>query len=73
MPFTSKSQQRWGHSPDGEKALGGPDKVSEWDASTDFKDLPEKKPGAISQALKKPKDMKKSGPGAIGARFRGNA
>jgi hypothetical protein len=34
MPFVSRRQQRWGHTPEGEKALGGPAKVAEWDRAT---------------------------------------
>ncbi len=41
MPFLSKSQQRWGHTPAGVKALGGKAAVSEWDAATP-KGLPAK-------------------------------
>jgi hypothetical protein len=40
MPFTSRKQQRWGHTPAGEKALGGPEKVAEWDSATKGRDLP---------------------------------
>ena len=42
MPWVSKSQARWGHSPAGLKALGGKAAVSEWDASTAPGSLPEK-------------------------------
>ena len=42
MPFKSDAQRRWGHTAEGEKALGGPSKVAEWDAATKGKDLPEK-------------------------------
>ena len=44
MPYLSRSQSRWAHSPAGTKALGGKEKVSEWDRATDFNDLPERKP-----------------------------
>jgi len=40
MPFVSKAQQRWGHSPSGVKALGGKTAVSEWDAATPKGSLP---------------------------------
>ncbi len=43
MPFVSRKQQAWGHSPAGEKALGGPAKVAEWDAATKGKTLPMRK------------------------------
>jgi len=42
MPFLSKAQERWGHTKEGEKALGGPAAVAEWDSATKGKDLPEK-------------------------------
>ena len=42
MPFKSRAQQRWAHSPTGEKALGGASAVHEWDSATDFSDLPER-------------------------------
>ncbi len=41
MPWKSKQQARWGHSPAGLKALGGQEKVSEWDSTT-TKPLPER-------------------------------
>jgi hypothetical protein len=40
MPFRSRAQQAWGHTPAGEKALGGPAKVAEWDAATKGRKLP---------------------------------
>lgn len=43
MPWLSRKQQKWGHSPSGVKALGGESSVKEWDSKTDFKSLPEKK------------------------------
>jgi hypothetical protein len=42
MPFVSEAQRRWGHSAAGQKALGGPAKVKEWDAATK-EDLPARK------------------------------
>jgi hypothetical protein len=39
MPFKSKSQNAWGHSPAGVRALGS--KLDEWEASTDYSKLPE--------------------------------
>ena len=43
MPFSSRAQQRWGHSPSGVRALGGDDKVKQWDDATpDFNALPER-------------------------------
>jgi hypothetical protein len=43
VPYRSKSQARWAHTPAGIKALGGPDKVAEWDAATGGRKLPERK------------------------------
>lgn len=40
MPFLSKKQMAWGNSPAGIKALGGKDKVQEWNAATNQKTLP---------------------------------
>lgn len=42
MPFVSRQQQKWGHTAEGEKALGGPAGVAEWDAATKGKELPKK-------------------------------
>jgi hypothetical protein len=41
MPYKSTSQQGWAHTPAGTKALGGEDKVAEWDESSKGKDLPD--------------------------------
>ena len=46
MPWKSKAQAAWGHSPAGEKALGGGDAVAEWDAATPKGSLPNKAPKA---------------------------
>lgn len=43
MPFQSTAQQRWAHTATGTAALGGPAKVAEWDAATNFKKLPKRK------------------------------
>lgn len=40
MPFKSKKQQAWAHTTAGEKALGGPQKVAEWDKATNQSTLP---------------------------------
>lgn len=53
MPWLSKKQAAWGHSV-GAKALGGPAKLAEWDASTDFTNLPEKVPEKNTMGMKKP-------------------
>lgn len=44
MPFLSEAQRGWGHTPEGMKALGGADKVAEWDQATKGKELPDKVP-----------------------------
>jgi hypothetical protein len=41
MPWESGAQRRWGHTAAGEKALGGPAAVAEWDAATAGRELPE--------------------------------
>lgn len=40
MPFKSLAQSKWGHSEAGLKALGGVDKVKEWESHTDYSRLP---------------------------------
>lgn len=40
MPWRSDQQRKWGHTPEGEKALGGPAKVAEWDRATKGMSLP---------------------------------
>jgi hypothetical protein len=42
MPYRSIQQERWAHTPAGEKALGGASKVAEWDAASKGKRLPKK-------------------------------
>lgn len=46
MPYKSLKQEGWAHTPAGEKALGGPAKVKEWDSATKGKKLPKKAPTA---------------------------
>jgi hypothetical protein len=55
MPWQSKAQARWGHSPAGVAALGGQDKVAEWDSATKKGSLPEKirYPGALTRVRRK--------------------
>src|SRR5262245_6291006 len=43
MPYKSDAQTRSAHTPAGPKALGGPEKVKEWDQASKGKDLPMKK------------------------------
>lgn len=44
MPWASKQQQKWGNSPAGIRALGGQNRVKEWNDSTNFQSLPQKAP-----------------------------
>lgn len=43
MPFESKDQNAWAHTPAGTKALGGEKAVKEWEGATDYSKLPKKK------------------------------
>lgn len=40
MPYKSKAQRQWAHTPAGKKALGGAKAVKEWDRATKGKALP---------------------------------
>ena len=42
MPYKSKAQARWAHTPAGRKALGGAANVKEWDRETKGRKLPER-------------------------------
>jgi hypothetical protein len=42
MPYESDAQRRWAHTKKGVKALGGKDKVAEWDQASKGKKLPER-------------------------------
>jgi len=53
MPWRSKAQARWGHSPSGLRALGGKDKVGEWDSATPKGSLPERKKSHVIPRRKK--------------------
>ena len=55
MPWLSKAQARWGHSPSGVKALGGESAVHEWDAATPKGSLSMNvhHPGTMARAKKK--------------------
>ena len=43
MPFESKAQAAWAHSPEGTEALGGKAAVEEWDKETEGNKLPARK------------------------------
>jgi hypothetical protein len=49
VPWASKRQARWGHSPAGLAALGGQQKVAEWDQATTPGSLPEES-GKLARA-----------------------
>jgi hypothetical protein len=40
MPYKSDAQRRWAHTDKGTKALGGPEKVAEWDAASKGRAIP---------------------------------
>lgn len=40
MPFRSKKQNAWGHTPEGMEALGGAQNVKEWEGETEYNNLP---------------------------------
>lgn len=44
MPYKSRAQEKWAHTPAGVKALGGPEKVKEWDKASKGLPLPETAP-----------------------------
>ena len=50
MPYKSLQQEKWAHTPAGEKALGGPAKVAEWDAATKGKRLPKRAGKSLGMA-----------------------
>jgi hypothetical protein len=43
MPYVSDQQRKWAHTEAGTEALGGPEKVHEWDEATKDKKLPKRK------------------------------
>lgn len=44
MPYKSVAQQRWAHTKEGTRALGGKGKVAEWDSASKGKSLPRRIP-----------------------------
>lgn len=44
MPYKSKQQEKWAHTTEGVKALGGPAKVKEWDKASKGLKLPQTAP-----------------------------
>ena len=55
MPFLSKKQNAWAHTPAGTEALGGESKVKEWESATDYSTLPTRKK-KFNYASKKKKE-----------------
>jgi hypothetical protein len=53
MPFVSAAQQRFAHA--NPQKFGGEKKLAEWDQSTDFKTLPERKKKKFNYVPKKKK------------------
>ncbi|HET8635601.1 MAG TPA: hypothetical protein VFL96_02005, partial [Acidobacteriaceae bacterium] len=56
MPYRSVAQERWAHTPEGQKALGGPQAVAEWDAASKGIKLPNRvkpKPAGYAPGLGK--------------------
>jgi hypothetical protein len=53
MPWLSKAQARWGHSPSGVRALGGKTAVQEWDAATRKGSLPDRKRHVLPRRKKR--------------------
>ena len=51
MPYHSQAQRRWAHTKKGTAALGGPDRVKEWDDASKGMPLPER----LRPPKKKPK------------------
>ena len=53
MPYKSLAQERWAHTSEGEKALGGSYKVAEWDEASKGMKLPDRKENAkkLAKAL----------------------
>lgn len=54
MPYESEQQRKWAHTKSGMKALGGAEKVEEWDKESKGIKLP----GKITQAKQKIKNKK---------------
>lgn len=53
MPYKSKAQERWAHTAEGTKALGGKEAVHEWDEASKGKHLPARKHKRQERAKKK--------------------
>lgn len=63
MAYKSEAQRQWAHTPEGMKALGGPEKVAEWDKASQHLTLPERSNPHLSKVNKvkeKPKHKKHS-------------
>lgn len=60
MPYVSKAQERWAHTPSGTKSLGGASKVKEWDSASKGMKLPARAKGHHTPARPKLNSQKKS-------------
>ena len=67
MPFKSKAQNAWAHTPAGTEALGGSAKVKEWESATDYKHLPQKlaEGGTVYTKGSEPKDLEAAKGGGV--------
>ena len=55
MPFKSKKQQRWAHTKEGLRKLGGPKKVAEQSAAEPFGAPAKKKRPGLKRSRHRPK------------------
>jgi hypothetical protein len=53
MPYLSRQQEKWAHTPNGLNALGWAGKVAEWDAASKGLKLPEKVKKKVKLRVKK--------------------
>jgi len=52
VPYKSDDQRKWAHTDAGIKALGGPEKVFEWDQASKGLKLPKKKESKKTPAVR---------------------
>jgi hypothetical protein len=52
MPYKSDAQRRWAHTDIGTKALGGKEKVKEWDDASKGMKMPERVPMMSKHPMK---------------------
>ena len=51
MPYVSRKQEAFAHTPEGMKQFGGPAKVAEWDAASKGLKLPERATARLARRL----------------------